>query len=134
MRSDLCVTTVVFIVTLAFTRGAAAAQHDFLTGLAQLHNFEYGSAAELFRNAQQRDPDFAMAYWGEAMTHNHPIWMEQDLDAARAVLQRLGATREERLAKAKTAREQDYLDAVEVLYGDGDKKARDLAFVPATVS
>jgi tetratricopeptide (TPR) repeat protein len=111
--------------------GSPAAQQDFLTGLAQLHNFEYGPAAELFRKAQQQDPDFAMAYWGEAMTFTHPVWMEQDRAAARAVLQRLGATAEARLAKARTEREKDYLRALEILYGDGDKKARDVAYAEA---
>jgi len=111
--------------------GAAAAQQDFLTGLAQLHNFEYGPAAEFFRKAQQADPNFAMAYWGEAMTHTHAVWMEQDAAAARAILQRLGPTPQARLEKAKTEREKDYLRAVEVLYGDGDKKARDFAYADA---
>ena len=111
--------------------GAAAAQQDFLTGLAQLHNFEYGPAAALFRKAQQTDPAFAMAYWGEAVTYNHPVWMEQDLAAARAVLQRLGATPDARLAKARTEREKDYLRAVEILYGEGDKRPRDLAYADA---
>ncbi len=111
--------------------GAPAAQQDFLTGLAQLHNFEYGPAAELFRKAQQTDPNFAMAYWGEAMTHTHPVWMEQNAAAARAVLLRLGARPEARLAKAKTEREKDYLRAVDVLYGDGAKEARDIAYAEA---
>jgi tetratricopeptide (TPR) repeat protein len=111
--------------------GAPAAQQDFLTGLAQLHNFEYGPAAELFRKAQEIDPGFAMAYWGEAMTHTHPVWMEQNATAARAILQRLGPNPEARLVKAKTEREKDYLRAVEVLYGDGDKQARDIAFADA---
>jgi tetratricopeptide (TPR) repeat protein len=111
--------------------GAAGAQQDFLTGLAQLHNFEYGPAAELFRKAQKTDPDFAMAYWGEAMTYNHTVWMEQDAPAARAVLQRLGPTPEARLAKAKTEREKDYLRAVEALYGEGEKNARDFAYADA---
>ena len=35
--------------------GSSTAQEDFLTGLAQLHNFEYGPAAELFRKAQAAD-------------------------------------------------------------------------------
>src|ERR1051326_5116865 len=68
--------------------GAPAAQEPFLRGLAQLHNFEYPSAAKLFRKAQEIDPSFAMAYWGEAMTHTHPIWFQQDLPAAREVLAR----------------------------------------------
>ena len=31
-----------------------------------------------------------MAYWGEAMTYNHPLWAEQDPAAARAVLAQSG--------------------------------------------
>lgn len=111
--------------------GAAEAQEPFLQGLAQLHNFEYASAAELFRNAQQIDPSFAMAYWGEAMTHTHPIWFQQNLEAARAVLQRLGKTQEERLAKAKTERERDYLRTLDVLYGEGSKTERDFLYADA---
>jgi tetratricopeptide (TPR) repeat protein len=111
--------------------GAPPAQASFLAGLAQLHNFEYESAAELFRRAQQLDPGFAMAYWGEAMTYNHPVWMEQDREAAGKVLARLGPSREARLAKAGTAREKDYLRAVESLYGDGEKFARDFAYSEA---
>src|SRR5882672_5182280 len=102
--------------------GSPAAQDSFLSGLAQLHNFEYAAAADLFRKAQQIDPAFAMAYWGEAMTYNHPVWMEQDRGAARKVLARLGATREARVARAKTKREQDYIRAVEILYGNADKQ------------
>ena len=79
--------------------GAPAAQESFLAGLAQLHNFEYAAAAELFRRAQQIDPGFAMAYWGEAMTYNHPVWMEQDRGAARRALARLAPTREARVAR-----------------------------------
>lgn len=105
--------------------GAAAAQTDFLVGLAQLHNFQYPEAARSFRAAQKTDPSFAMAYWGEAMTYNHPVWAQQDRAAARAALAKLGATADERAAKAPTPREKAYLHAVEVLYGDGDKYARD---------
>src|SRR4051795_134652 len=76
--------------------GSTAAQAPFLRGLALLHNFEYPDAAEQFRKAQAVDPDFAMAYWGEAMTYTHPVWMQQDTAAARAVLGRLGATPEAR--------------------------------------
>jgi len=108
--------------------GAPAAQQAFLTGLAQLHNFEYPAAADLFRTAQQIDPGFALAYWGEAMTYNHPIWMQQDQGSARAALGRLAPTAEARLAKAKTDRERAYLRAVETLYGAGDKPARDAAY------
>jgi hypothetical protein len=33
-----------------------------------LHSFEFSPAAEAFRKAQEYDVDFALAYWGEAMT------------------------------------------------------------------
>ena len=58
--------------------GPPEAQADFLDGVLFLHNFEYYDAAAAFRRAQQSAPGFALAYWGEAMTYNHPIWMEQD--------------------------------------------------------
>lgn len=111
--------------------GPAAAQEPFLRGLALLHNFEYPTAAAAFREAQALDPSFAMAYWGEAMTYTHPVWFQQDADAARAVLQRLGATPADRLAKAKTERERDYLRTLDVLYGEGSKNARDVLYSDA---
>jgi tetratricopeptide (TPR) repeat protein len=105
--------------------GPAAAQSDFLLGLAQLHNFEYDDAAEHFRKAQQLAPDFAMAFWGEAMTKNHALWHEEDVASARVILQRLGATPEARLGKAGTEREKLYLQGLEVLFGEGTKEERD---------
>lgn len=111
--------------------GAPAAQAPFRRGLALLHNFEYGDAAAEFQRAQRIDPGFAMAYWGEAMTYNHPLWAQQDAAAARAALSRLAATPEARLAKAKTERERAYLGAVEALYGEGTKEERDLRYADA---
>ena len=111
--------------------GAPDAQAPFLRGLALLHDFEYPDAALTFRKAQTIDPSFAMAYWGEAMTYTHPVWFQQDADAARAALKRFGDTSAERLAKAKTERERDYLRAVDVLYGDGTKDDRDFKYAEA---
>jgi tetratricopeptide (TPR) repeat protein len=111
--------------------GAPAAQADFLTGVAQLHNFQYPQATRAFQRAQAADPGFALAYWGEAMSHNHAIWHEQDVDAGRAALAKLGATPEARSAKANTPREKAYLAAVEILYGEGDKNDRDARYALA---
>ncbi len=69
--------------------GAAEAQGPFLRGLLLLHSFEYDDAADAFREAQALDPGFAMAFWGEAMTYNHPIWMQQDRDAAMQALAKI---------------------------------------------
>ncbi len=105
--------------------GAEAAQDAFQRGVAALHSFWYEEAAEAFRNAQEIDSEFALAYWGEALSHNHPLWSEQDISAAREVLERFGATRAERRAKTPTERERLYLDTVEILYGPGGKYERD---------
>ena len=113
------------------TSGSPEAQEHFIQGTLLLHSFEFEDAAEAFQRAQQIEPDFAMAYWGEALTHNHPLWEQQDAEAAREVLGRLAPTPEERLAKAPTERERDYLHAVEVLYGEGTKEERDFAYLEA---
>src|SRR5213593_4562360 len=96
------------------TSGKSEAQKRFLRGALLLHSFEFDDAAEEFREAQKLDPGFAMAYWGEAMTFNHPLWMEQDRDAALAVLKRLAPTRQERLDKA--ARDLAYAEAMNRLH------------------
>ena len=111
--------------------GAAAAQAPFQRGLALLHSFEYDQAAEAFRAAQAADPAFAMAFWGEALTYSHLLWGEDDADAARRVLGRLGASREARLAKAGTARERAFGEAIEALFVDGTLPVRVRGFADA---
>jgi pentatricopeptide repeat protein len=111
--------------------GSEEAQDAFLRGILLLHSFEYEDAREAFQEAQDIDPDFAMAYWGEAMGHNHPVWMRQDANDAREVLKELGPTPEERLAKTPTEREKDYLRAADILFGEGEKEDRDDAFAEA---
>ena len=114
--------------------GAPEAHQLFLEGVLYLHNFEYDEAAASFAAARELDPAFVLAYWGEAMTHNHPIWMQQDRDAALEVLAALAPTAEERLAKAATPRERAWLRAVETLYGNTpessgkSKQERDLLY------
>jgi tetratricopeptide (TPR) repeat protein len=72
-----------------------------------------------------------MAYWGEAMACNQTLWLNQDAATARESLGRLGPTPEARAAKAATAREKDYLRAVEILFGSGDRATRDRAYAEA---
>src|SRR6185503_5726271 len=107
------------------TSGSPTAQAHFLRGLAALHSFWYEEALDAFRESTKADPDFMMGYWGEAMAHNHPLWAQQDTEAARKVLKNL------RDLDKLTARERAYLNAVKVLYGDGDKLARDIAYSKA---
>lgn len=105
--------------------GAPEAQQAFLHGLAQLHNFQYEDAAEDFQAAQAIDPDFALAYWGEALTYTHAIWMEKDLEAAKVALNKFAPSPEARQEKAPTEFAKDMLAAVDILYGPGTKEEQD---------
>jgi tetratricopeptide (TPR) repeat protein len=111
--------------------GHPDAHERFIQGLLWLYNFGYDDAIEEFRAAQRLDSDFAMAYLGEALSYNRPVWFTEDLPKARAALARLGPTPAARAAKAPTRREKAYLEAVEALYGDGEKDARDHAYALA---
>ncbi len=111
------------------TTQSEAAQKAFVQGMLLLHLFEYPFARQQFLRAQELEPGFAMAVWGEAMTHNHPIWDEQDREAARQALLKLGPTPLARQESTTAGRERLLLDAVETLYGDGPKAERDKAYL-----
>ena len=100
-----------------------AAQFD--RALALLHNFWYARALERFDQVAAADPGCALAYWGAAMTYNHPFWdppSPADEAAAWALVQK-------GLSAAKASpREKAYVAAVAALYQDGgagSKPARD---------
>ena len=93
------------------TADDAAARREFELGVLALHSFWYEEALEHFGRARALEPDFAMAYWGEAMAHDHPAWGEpSDTVAARRVLSQPGAS------APASDREKAYLSAVRVLY------------------
>lgn len=113
------------------THSAAAAQ-EFMRGLLLLHLFEYEDAAMSFVAAEKADPDFAMAYWGEAMTFNHPVWNQFDAHAGQAALAKYGSTPEARAQRIADARERAWFSAVEILYsGEGSKPERDARYATA---
>jgi tetratricopeptide (TPR) repeat protein len=98
---------------------------EFDRALALLHNFWYLRALERFNRVAASDPECAMAYWGAAMTYNHPFWdppSQADETAAWALVQKGLSARE------ASDREKLYLAAVAALYrvaGAGSKSARD---------
>jgi tetratricopeptide (TPR) repeat protein len=111
------------------TSGPADAQAHFLRGAAMLHSFGLEDAALEFRQAQTLAPDFAMAYWGEAMSYNHPLQRFQEWDLPRQALERLGPDREARVAKAATDREKGFVRAVDALFfGPGEETDRRVAY------
>ncbi len=106
------------------TSAAGPAQAMFVRGVLFLHNFEYDEALIAFREAQKLEPAFAMAYWGEALSHTQPLWYNENLPRARQALTRLAPTAAARAARAPTVREKGYLEAVEQLFGGGDRLTR----------
>lgn len=113
----------VMLGEISFTAtGKKEAQPYFEKGLLLLHSFEYEDAAEQFNKARTIDRDFTMAYWGEAMTHNHNLWRYLNFDKANEVLHQLGSSPEERVAKAKTEIEKDFIRAINILYSKGNLK------------
>jgi tetratricopeptide (TPR) repeat protein len=108
------------------------AQTAFIRGLLLLHVFEYDDAMKAFQAAEKIDPAFAMAYWGEAMTHNHPVWNELDVPAGQAALEKLAPTPEARAALIIDPRQRAYLASVEILYdGKSTKPERDALYATA---
>jgi len=96
--------------------GAAESQADFLEGVLLLHSFEYEDAREAFQRARKIDPGFALAAWGEALTHYHPVWNREEPEQGRDALTDA--------PDASTDREAAYLAAARVLFGDGEREQR----------
>lgn len=109
------------VVELEVTGKEGALPH-FEKGLLLLHSFEYSDSHEEFKKASQVDPDMAMAYWGQAMTHNHSLWHEQDFEEGMEAIRKL---KNIDLSKV-TELERDFVSAVRVLYeSDSIKSVRD---------
>ncbi|GJL49789.1 MAG: hypothetical protein NPIRA01_10160 [Nitrospirales bacterium] len=49
------------------------------------YNMQYDDAKKAFRQAQSLDITLARAYWGEAMSENHPLWVEPNLKEGRTI-------------------------------------------------
>ncbi|MED5353493.1 MAG: hypothetical protein VX429_03640 [Nitrospinota bacterium] len=107
------------------TSVSGTAQKHFLRGVAALHSFWYTEALSAFKKSISLNPEFSMGYWGIAMAHNHPLWEEQNSESAKAALSKI-----KNISKL-THREQDYIQAIRLLYGKGEKYARDKAYSKA---
>lgn len=104
--------------------------HDSVLAEAvvRLHNFEYEDARLLFEEVATRGGACTpMAYWGAAMTYNHPLWGEQDASSGQTALAKLDGISTAGL----NARNQGLIAAVRELYGAGKKQDRDRRYMLA---
>jgi tetratricopeptide (TPR) repeat protein len=86
---------------------------DFNRAVALLHSFWFEQAREVFEQVAKKDPQCAMAHWGEAMADFHPLTdppSPDDLSAARQSLAKADA------ARKKSAREVAYIQALHLFY------------------
>jgi hypothetical protein len=91
-------------------------------GLLLLHSFVYEDARAEFRKAEAAAP-CPIAFWGEAMTYDHPLWNEEDPQAARAALDRIPPGRVTPLEAGLI------LAAKALFYAHGDWQARHEAWL-----
>ena len=92
----------------------AAVQADFNRSVALLHSFAYRDAEQSFRNVAEHDPQCAIAHWGMAMTHFHPLWQPKLVPSEYA-------NAKQEIAKAievgtSSKKELRYIKAVDVLF------------------
>ncbi|MFN2498097.1 MAG: hypothetical protein ABR557_03320, partial [Pyrinomonadaceae bacterium] len=107
------------------------AQKQFNRAVAWLHSFEYEEAEKAFTEVTVTDPRCAMGYWGIAMSNYHSIWAPP---TAAELQKGSSAIEKAKALGARTARERDYIAAIEVFYKDADKsdhKTRSFAYSEA---
>lgn len=114
------------------TTCSPAVTDDFNRGMALLHSFWFSAAIETFEDVAARDPQCAMAHWGIAMS-----WWGNPFGSFRpasAIAKGSAAVAAAKAANTRSARERDYIAAVEILFKDADtidQRSRTLAYEKA---
>ncbi|MEN5052754.1 tetratricopeptide repeat protein [Brevundimonas naejangsanensis] len=117
------------------TTDDAEAQRYFSQGLTLAYGFNHAGAVRSFREAQGRDPDCAVCWWGEAMALgpniNAPM-DERDRAAALRALNRALVLRDR-----ASPREQALIEALALRYSNdpaADRAALDAAYADAMLA
>jgi tetratricopeptide (TPR) repeat protein len=94
---------------------SAAVQADIDQGVGYLYSFWFPPAKRQFEAAARRDPQCAIAYWGEAMSGYEQI-SGAGLPQGAQLKAGVAAIAKARLAHQGTARERSYIDAIAIIY------------------
>src|SRR5262245_19807632 len=108
------------------------AQAQFNRAVAMLHSFWFPQAPKAFTAVSETDPNCAMTHWGIAISQRaNPLVGAPD---AAALKRGLASVEKAKAIGAKTQRERDYINAIELYYKDSDKldhRTRVLAYEKA---
>ena len=149
MNPAALVLAVLTTVSFPVTTSDAAAQSDFDRGLFFYYAYDGGDAARAFAAAAARNPNLAMAYWGEALADGPDLntamspdrFLRAKTAAQRAVdLERYASTAQRRYIDAMALRyrgswadwkddDSAYRSAMRGLAGDRDDATGDVAAV-----
>ncbi|HKE94625.1 MAG TPA: hypothetical protein VKB34_09990 [Povalibacter sp.] len=98
-------------------------QPAFERAVALLHSFAYSASETAFRDVAGKDPSCAIAYWGMAMSHYHPLWAppagHELSEAAAQVNKAVGM-------KAGSLRERQFIEALAIYYRDAGQATPDI--------
>lgn len=92
--------------------GNKACKQKALEGVLYLHSFVYDDARDAFIAAEKAAP-CPIAFWGEAMTYDHPLWGEQNTAAGKEALAKIPA------GARVSPMERGLIEAARALYIDG---------------
>jgi tetratricopeptide (TPR) repeat protein len=105
------------------TSCSPVSQQHFERGVALLHSFHYPDDIAAFKAAAEADPQCAIAYWGIAIGQRpNPL---VGPFTAEALNRGLEAVNKGKAIGARTERERDWLNAIELFYKDFDKIDQD---------
>ncbi|MFN9299986.1 MAG: hypothetical protein ACK6DZ_20035 [Acidobacteriota bacterium] len=113
------------IVDFPVTAKKPETQACFNRAVAMLHSFWFEEAREQFEICAAAEPGFDMAWWGVAMTYNHSLWNRVWPVEARAALTHVSDP------SRLSPKERAWLDAVKLLFGEGKKRDREIAYSKA---
>lgn len=122
-------------VHFPITTSSPLAQRYFDQGLGFAYGFNHAAAIASFRAAQRLDPDCAMCWWGEALSHGPNINAPMDAEASARALE--VSRRAQSLAAGTSQVEQALISAMLHRYSpdpNADRPALDAVFADAMLA
>eukprot|EP00602_Paraphysomonas_sp_CaronLab_P005248 CAMPEP_0185037884 /NCGR_PEP_ID=MMETSP1103-20130426/32887_1 /TAXON_ID=36769 /ORGANISM="Paraphysomonas bandaiensis, Strain Caron Lab Isolate" /LENGTH=556 /DNA_ID=CAMNT_0027576069 /DNA_START=29 /DNA_END=1699 /DNA_ORIENTATION=+ len=109
------------------TSCADTVEEDFNTAVSMMYSFWYSESLIMFDDIISRDPKCCMAYWGAAMTYNHPVWDFIEDDRLEAAGEYSSKATSCATTSSITDRELGYIESLAVYMNTSDPTITDPA-------